>query len=168
MIKIVGLLCVLASSVFATQTSATESLSGDSSSFYYQLIVPSAPVYTGPRVVVTLDTGGDLFDYIKKYNDFREGNTYIRIADLCLSACTVITGVVSDDHVCVSPSALFGFHSATEGLTFSKEGTDLMWNILPKRVQDLVRAAGWDGHTEHQDLVYVKGLDLYQRCPGGN
>jgi len=123
-----------------------------------------------PRLTISFDRGGSVFEYIQKYNGYREGGVYIRVTDICLSACTPITGLVQNDHVCVSDQALFGFHSAftDSGLgdeTFSKVGTDLAWHIFPKKIQDLIRLQGWDGVSEHPDLVYFKGTDIYDRCP---
>lgn len=130
------------------------------------LTVSQGNSYTGSRVTISKDTGGVIFDYVKKYNQYRQGNTYVRIDDLCLSACTLILGLVPDSHVCVSPFALFGFHSATDEGDFSKEGTDLIWNLYPKKVQDLVKQGGWNGSVEHHDFVYIRGTDLYSECPG--
>lgn len=116
------------------------------------------------RVIITSDFGGSVIEYIKKYNSLRQSGSKIMVDDVCISACTLITGLIPDANVCVSPTAVFAFHSAWSGYgTYSSEGTRLIWQIYPEAIKEKLRALGWDGN-EHPDLVYIKGTDLYRPC----
>lgn len=127
-------------------------------------VVASGPKY---QVVITGDLGGSVVEYIQKYNKLRQDGSRVRIDDLCMSACTLITGLVPDPAVCVSPYAIMAFHSAwfmtPFGPQFSPEGTRLLWNIYPEKVREKLKANGWDG-SEHPDFIYFKGTDFYPLC----
>ena len=123
------------------------------------------------RVVISSDFGGGVIDYIKKYNTLRQDGSKVRIDDLCMSACTMVTGLVPDANVCVSPYAIMAFHSAWmmtfTGPMHSKDGTALLWNIYPDRVQEKLKARGWDGTdgiNPHPEFIYFKGTDFYPLC----
>jgi hypothetical protein len=122
---------------------------------------------------IKFDPGGRLIDYIEKYNMLREAEAKIMIDGLCISACTLITGIIEDANVCVTNNARLAFHSASYGDTgaHASEGTRLAWSIYPEKVRALLRAKGWDGDdpkvNAHPDLIYVEGEELrtiYRDC----
>lgn len=136
-------------------------------------------------VVISTDTGGVIIDYMTRYEDLRRDRRRAVIIDgICISACTLITGMIESDRVCVTPFAKLAFHSAHNGYTgaFSKEGTRLLWNIYPENVRAILRKRGWDGDPdlskplkkgekpatgEHPDLIYIDGEELrsiYKPC----
>lgn len=121
--------------------------------------------------MITSDFGGGVIDYIQKYNKIRQDGSKVRIDDLCMSACTMLTGLVPDYNVCVSPYAILAFHSAWvmsfAGPMHSKEGTSLLWNIYPEKVQQKLKERGWDGTdgiNPHPEFIYFKGTDFYPLC----
>lgn len=123
------------------------------------------------RVVITSDYGGVLTEYIDKYNQWRQGGEQVEVSDICLSACTLMVGLLNRDQVCVEPTAIFGFHSATSGLgEFSLIGTHLLWALYPDAVKSLLISKGWDGGSndpakaEHPDLVYFPGSTFFEPC----
>lgn len=119
------------------------------------------------RTVITGDFGGGIVEYIQKYNKIRQDGSKVRIDDLCMSACTLITGLVPYENVCVSPYAIMAFHSAWvmtfAGPQFSKEGTALIWNVYPEPVKQKLREAGWGG-GEHPEFIYFPATDFYPEC----
>lgn len=119
------------------------------------------------RTVITSDFGGGIVEYIQNYNKIRQSGASVRIDDLCMSACTLITGLVPDDKVCASPYAIMAFHSAWmntfAGPMYSPEGTKLLWNIYPEKVKAKLRERGWDG-GEHPDFIYFPATDFYKAC----
>lgn len=128
-------------------------------------------VESKPKVVViTEDYGGAIFDYISKYNDGRRNGTKYQITDFCLSACTLLLGLVPKENVCVEKTSVFGFHSAwimtLGGPAFHQEATRLIWNSYPHYIQDLLRVRGWDGDSEkeHPNFIYIRGTELYPEC----
>jgi hypothetical protein len=119
------------------------------------------------RTVITGDFGGGIIDYIQKYNKIRQDGSKVRIDDLCMSACTLITGLVPYEDVCVSPYAIMAFHSAWvmtfAGPMHSKEGTALLWAVYPEPVKAKLREAGWGG-GEHPEFIYFPATDFYKAC----
>lgn len=119
------------------------------------------------RITISSDFGGGVVDYIEKYNKYRQAGAKLRIDDLCMSACTLVTGLMPASNVCVSPYAQLAFHSAwfmtMMGPAHSEEGTKLIWNIYPEAVREKLKAAGWDGGA-HPGFIYFKGTDFYPLC----
>lgn len=136
---------------------------------YYDVVdklLPPAEVET-----ITYDGGGVIGDFIDKYTKWREYGSHVRIDGMCISACTLITGLIPSDRVCVTPRARLAFHSARRGYTHSSQGTRLIWHVYPEEVRALLRAKGWDGDdattNDHINLIYVEGpelLGIYHTC----
>jgi hypothetical protein len=123
-----------------------------------------------PRITISDHYGGSLSDHISKYSMLRDSGAYIRIADVCLSACTFVLAFLPVERICAEPQAVFGFHSAHMngpfGPVFAKEGTRLGWNLYPKWLQDKLKEKGWDGDgdKEHPDMVYFRATELVDDC----
>lgn len=113
------------------------------------------------NVRVTLDFGGSIAEYYRTYTDHRNSGDVIVIDGYCISACTVALALLPPHQVCVTPYAMFGFHSAWYGSEsapqFSLEGTQFMWQIYPEYIREILREKGWNGDTEHQNLIYLPG-----------
>jgi hypothetical protein len=133
---------------------------------------PSAP----SSYVITNDPGGRIDQFIDKYTALRRSGAKVEIDGFCASACTLVTGMLPTDRVCVTPFAKLGFHSAfwintqTGERGFSSEATRLLWHIYPENVRDLLRKRGWDGEgktADHPNIIFVEGpelLAIYQPC----
>lgn len=128
--------------------------------------VPAPP--QRPRThIVTADTGGSIIHYIQAFNDIRREGAFVRIEDVCLSACTLILGLVPPENVCVTEHTLMGFHSARDGVgNFHMMGTRLAWHIYPEWVRAKLLENGWngDGPNGHPDFLYFPGTDFYPLC----
>ena len=59
------------------------------------------------------DPGGEVSSYIQKFSEIRDSGQRIVIDGPCLSACTLLTGIVPRDHVCITRRAALGFHAAS-------------------------------------------------------
>jgi hypothetical protein len=132
------------------------------------LATPQAPT---PGLTITQDYGGNIVEYIAKFNALKELDGRLRLDGFCISACTLFLGIMPPANTCATPGSFFGFHSASTGLgTYADEGTRLLWNIYPKKVQDYLIENGWDGmsHTAHPDLIYVPAGKLMQECVSGS
>lgn len=120
------------------------------------------------RYEISKDWGGSLSEYYEKYTDLRKSEAKIKIDGMCVSACTLVLGLVPADRVCVTRYAIFGFHSAwfmgPYGPTYSSVGTNLLFMIYPKFVKEKLKALGFDGPSEHPDLVFIPGHELYEAC----
>lgn len=122
------------------------------------------------QVVITGDYGGSIVTYIEKYNTIRQVQGRVILDDICISACTLVLGLVPLRDVCANPHAVFGFHSAWinsfAGPVYSKDGTALVWALYPENVRARLKELGWDG-GEHPDLVFVKATEFVPSCTGG-
>src|SRR4051794_13526547 len=58
------------------------------------------------------DMGGSLGTYYMKYTTIRKSGQQVIIDGDCFSACTIVTGMVARQNICVTPRARFGFHAA--------------------------------------------------------
>lgn len=93
----------------------------------------------------------------------------VELDGFCISACTLILGILPREDVCVSEYSTFGFHSATDGYgDFHSEGTRIAWTLYPEAVKEKLRKAGWDAEdpekAEHPALIYFEGSDFYEYC----
>jgi hypothetical protein len=135
-------------------------------------------------IVITNDPGGVPDEFYDRYTKARhDGKRYV-IDGWCISACTMILGLIPEDRVCVTPYAKFAFHSASrvyvltgERVGHSKEWTRIIWQVYPPKVRDMLKSKGWDGMAEypppplkkgekpalpaeHPELIYVEGDEL--------
>jgi hypothetical protein len=116
-------------------------------------------------LVVTRDGGGLLDEYELRWRRAAAARKPIVIDGPCASACTMFLGIVPLRRVCVTRRAELGFHS---GATLNRDGsssfsayhTRRLWEPLPDAVKDAVRRGGWDGQSEHPDLVVLRGREL--------
>src|SRR4029079_5097842 len=49
------------------------------------------------------DPGVEVIAYVQKFHELREAGEHFVIDGACLSACTLFTGIIARDHVCVTP-----------------------------------------------------------------
>src|SRR5262249_12052130 len=83
--------------------------------------------------------GGQIGEFLDMFMAVRETGERVVIDGPCLSACTLVLGVVPKDRICVTPRAVLGFHAAwtpTErGRTVAQPvATRLMMDIYPSEV----------------------------------
>ena len=86
----------------------------------------------------------------------------------CLSACTLVLGVIPRERICVTRRARLGFHAAWHPgengrPTPSRGGTQLLMDIYPQNVRQWIARRG--GLT--QDMKYLTGRELasmYSTC----
>lgn len=119
---------------------------------------------------ITFDGGGPVVQYIERFNEIRLAGGRVVIDGLCISACTMVTGLMPADRLCVTPFAQLAFHSAATVNPFSgdrahsSEGTRIVWHIYPEPVRKLLLTKEWNGddktRNDHPDLIYVAGDEL--------
>lgn len=141
------------------------------------VVLPTTPAFGAlfkKPTRISMDLGGSLLQYITDYSAARQERTRYVIDGLCVSACTLITGEIPTERICVTPFAKLAFHAAfmsnsIEGRVFSPEGTELLWRIYPKWVQQFLRGHGWADPTQDQPtLIWMEAKDLqavYKACP---
>ena len=129
-------------------------------------------IYVETPSRITLDLGGSLVEYIQDYTLQRHLHRDYVIDGACISACTLITGEIPPERVCITPYARLAFHAAfvvVEGQrVFAAEGTKLSWQIYPPAVRAMLQAKGWkDPDTDQPTLIWLDHDDLlkiYKPC----
>ncbi|MBI3435143.1 MAG: hypothetical protein HY056_08710 [Proteobacteria bacterium] len=107
------------------------------------------------------DPGGQIGTYVARYLAIRQSGQNVIIDGPCISACTMILGLLPRERVCVTPRAVFGFHAAwrrddSGQMVTSNGGTRLLWEIYPVRIRNwLARKGGLS-----RKMLLLRGRDL--------
>src|SRR6202162_6220719 len=120
---------------------------------------------------ITSDPGGQIGPYLENLESLRNAGEHVVIDGPCLSACTMILGVIPRDHLCVTPRARLGFHSAWRPdeaghPVVSRDGTQLLMTVYPQEVRNWIARRG--GLSPH--MMYLTGRELasiYTAWKGG-
>jgi hypothetical protein len=128
-----------------------------------------APSVASAEVRIVGDPGGEVSAYIRKFHEVRDSGQRVVIDGPCLSACTLLTGIVPADHVCVTQRAVLGFHAASylddasHSLVPTREGSALVMHLYPAQIRNWIVRHG--GLTPH--LIELRGHELsalYHTC----
>lgn len=112
-------------------------------------------------VLISGDNGGLLEDYTARFQQVRQSGEPVVIDGACLSACTLVLGLVPRGQVCATPNAILGFHAAWQ---FDKSGThvasssgtrDLMKTYPPSVRKWIARHGGLT-----PNMKFVRGREL--------
>src|ERR1700722_19095391 len=120
-------------------------------------------------VRITNDPGGEVSSYVQKFQQMRETGERIVIDGPCLSACTLLTGIVPRDHVCVTARAVLGFHAASyyddasRSLVPTREGSRVVMRLYPTEIRAWINRHG----GLRPQLITLSGRELtalYHAC----
>jgi hypothetical protein len=125
--------------------------------------VPSAAL-----VRIGDDPGGRIGSYLEAYAMLRSTGQFVVIDGACLSACTLVLGMIPSERVCVTPRARLGFHAAwtpdENGRPVrSPMGTRVLMDIYPPKVRNWIRRKGGLTHR----MIFLQGRELaamYRPC----
>jgi len=129
----------------------------------------TAPTATAAEVRIVGDPGGEVSSYIQKFEDVRASGERVVIDGPCLSACTLLTGLIPPDRICVTHRALLGFHAASyyddtsRSLVPTREGSRLVMRLYPAPIRNWIVHHG--GLTPK--LIALRGRELsalYRTC----
>jgi hypothetical protein len=117
-------------------------------------------------VWITGDRGGTILEYAERYAQVRQTGEQVIIDGRCLSACTMVIGMVPRDHVCATPRAMLGFHAAfvrtTDGGTrASTDATTFMMKAYSPEVRNWIKQHG--GLTTR--MIFLMGSELSRFVP---
>jgi hypothetical protein len=113
------------------------------------------------------DPGGEVSAYVRKYQAMRAAGEHIVVDGPCLSACTLFTGIVPRDHVCVTERAALGFHAASyyddasRSLVPTREGTRVVMRLFSPQVRAWINRHG--GLTPQ--IITMRGAELAALYP---
>ncbi len=98
-------------------------------------------------VVLNDDIGGKMEEYIARFQQVRNSGETVVIDGTCLSACTMVLGLVPRDRVCATPNAVLGFHAAwmydkSGGRVASASGTRDLMKTYPASVRAWITRNG--------------------------
>jgi hypothetical protein len=121
------------------------------------------------EVRISDDPGGEVSSYVQKFQQMRATGEHIVIDGPCLSACTLLTGIIPRDRVCVTSRAELGFHAASyyndasRSLVPTKEGSRVVMQLYPPVIRAWIVRHGGLTPT----LKFMRGRDLtalYRTC----
>jgi hypothetical protein len=119
-------------------------------------------------VRIKSDPGGQIGPYLENLVALRGSGERVIIDGPCLSACTMVLGVIPAERICVTPRARLGFHAAwhpgEDGHPIpSREATKLLMDIYPEHVRNWIARRG--GLSPR--MMYLSGRELaamYHSC----
>jgi hypothetical protein len=130
-------------------------------------VVTPSPAAAEVRIVG--DPGGEVTAYVEKFYQLRDSGEQVVIDGPCLSACTLLTGIIPRNHICVTSRAVLGFHAASyyddtsRSLVPTREGSRLVMRLYPVEIRN------WIGHHGGltPKLIELRGRELaalYSTC----
>lgn len=133
----------------------------------FAFIMPTASDAATPVRIVN-DPGGQIGPYFDKFSRIRDYGQHVVIDGPCLSACTMVLGLVPEQRICVTPRAKLGFHAAWDptengGTKKSNPGTRMLWKLYPEQIRSWLNRQG----GLKKQMVYLSGRELaamYQTC----
>jgi hypothetical protein len=119
-------------------------------------------------VRIVSDAGGQIGPYLESLAQLRSSGQNVIIDGPCLSACTLVLGVIPRERICVTSRARLGFHAAWHPgdngqPTPSRGGTQLLMEVYPQQVRRWLARKG--GLTPQ--MKYLAGRELaamYSAC----
>jgi hypothetical protein len=127
------------------------------------------PSPAAAEVRIAGDPGGEVASYVRKFEAMRASGEHVVIDGPCLSACTLLLGILPRDHICVTRQAVLGFHAASyyddtsRSLVPTREGTRLVMQVYPPAIRSwIVRHGGL-----RPALIELRGRELaemYSTC----
>jgi hypothetical protein len=117
-------------------------------------------------VRIVSDTGGQIGPYLENLAALRASGERVVIDGPCLSACTMVLGVIPRNRICVTRRARLGFHAAWhpgdhgQPVT-SRGGTQLLMAVYPQEVRQWIARKG--GLSPR--MMYLAGRELASMYP---
>ena len=122
------------------------------------------------EVHIVNDPGGEVSEYVEKFHELRKAGEHLVIDGPCLSACTLFTGIIPHDHVCVTRRAVLGFHAASyfddarHTLVPTRQGTAVIMRLYPPEIREWIERHG----GLKPQIMAMRGKELsalYDMCP---
>jgi len=108
------------------------------------------------------DRGGQIGHYLQAFAVLRSSGENVMVDGNCLSACTLVLGLIPRSRICATPRARFGFHAAwmpdSDGTPVTSQlGTQALWNIYPKDVRRWINRNG----GLSRKMIYMQGSAMH-------
>src|SRR5215510_7434577 len=110
---------------------------------------------------ISEDRGGQIGRYLQTYAALRSSGESVVVDGNCLSACTLLLGVVPRERICATQNARFGFHAAwmpdhNGRPVTSPLGTQALWSFYPASVRRWINQHG----GLSRKMIFLQGRDL--------
>lgn len=110
---------------------------------------------------ISEDRGGQIGRYLEAFASVRSSGERVVVDGNCLSACTLVLGVVPRERICATQRARFGFHAAwmpdRDGRPVTSPlGTQALWSIYPASVRRWIARHG----GLSRKMIFLQGQDL--------
>jgi len=120
-------------------------------------------------VVLSGDAGGKMEDYTARFQQVRASGDNVIIDGTCLSACTMVLGMVPRNRLCATQNAVLGFHAAwmydeSGNRVASPSGTRGLLKNYPPAVRAWIARNG----GLKPDMMYLRGGALAAIIPPCN
>lgn len=117
-------------------------------------------------VRISNDAGGQIGPYLDNFAMVRNSGQKVIIDGPCLSACTMVLGIVPRDRICVTSRAKLGFHAAWNPaangkVVMSHAGTKALWEIYPSHIRSWLNKRG----GLKTKMIYLSGSELTAMYP---
>jgi hypothetical protein len=128
------------------------------------MMIAASPA--GATMRLAADRGGLIIAYAERFEQARASGEQVVIDGACLSACTLVVGMLPHGKVCATPRAVLGFHAAWRpGSDGSKAtspvATQAMMDIYPANLREWISQRG--GLTPN--MIYLRGRELTAFVP---
>jgi hypothetical protein len=115
---------------------------------------------------ISEDRGGQIGQYLQTFAAVRSSGERVVIDGNCLSACTLILGIVPRERICATARARLGFHAAwmpdeSGRPVTSPMGTEALWNIYPNYVRRWITRKG----GLSRKMIFLQGAELAHLVP---
>jgi hypothetical protein len=117
-------------------------------------------------MVISADRGGLISDYAARFISARDTGEQVVIDGACLSACTLVVGMVPRDKVCATPKAVLGFHSAWRPMGSGKHvnsavASQAMLDVYPAELRKWIAQRG----GLSSKMIFLYGRELTEIIP---
>jgi hypothetical protein len=120
-------------------------------------------------VRISDDRGGQIGDYLARYQALRASGERVEIDGVCASACTMLLGEIPRNRICVTPRAVLEFHTAWDptaagGQVANSAGNQILWSTYPSDVRQWISRHG----GLRTEILSLRGPELaamYPACP---
>lgn len=117
-------------------------------------------------VRISNDPGGQIGPYLDNFAMLRNSGQRVVIDGPCLSACTLVLGIVPRERICVTQRARLGFHAAWNPgangkIVLSQAGTRALWDIYPGHIRAWLSKRG----GLKPKMVFLSGAELSAMYP---
>jgi hypothetical protein len=132
---------------------------------YAGLLISGLPVVGMSPASATMriaeDRGGQIGQYLQAFGMLRSSGERVVIDGNCLSACTLVLGIIPRSQICATSRARLGFHAAwmpdVDGRPItSPMGTQALWNIYPSHVRRWISRNG----GLSRKMIFMQGREL--------